>query len=119
MDVTLIRNGYNLERRKMYIENRNFYLIKARHNLRSSVELMWQQSLENHPNTIQKQKQRNQEEIKESYTRVIDKRIEDELKMNKSSFRVMMAAEKEKPTQPNSSRPYYKGNIGDYDSLNR
>ncbi len=57
MDVTLIRNGYNLERRKMYIENRTPYLIEARHNLRSSIELMWQESLENHPTAIEKQKQ--------------------------------------------------------------
>ena len=28
MDVTLIRNGYNLERRKMYVENRKLFLIQ-------------------------------------------------------------------------------------------
>ena len=79
---------------------------------------MWEESLEDHPTAIQRQKQQSTELIKESYSRLIDRKIEDELKLNKSSFRVMMAPERS-PTQGLGDRKYSQHKPNYYDSLNR
>lgn len=49
MESSLVHNGFNLERRKQYTNNRTFLLISARHNLNSSVSFVWRESLDSYP----------------------------------------------------------------------
>ena len=69
------------------------YLFEARNNLHSTVDFTWMNSIEETPplanSSIKEKFEDNRSKITDKYNNAVEQRISKELKMDKSSFRVI------------------------------
>jgi hypothetical protein len=89
----------------------------ARNNLVSKVDLAWEKSLQNEKDYLNHQIIHKKEEelgdINENYTRAIEAKMEEEARLNKSSFRVMPAHAVERQPQREISNSALRDSLAD------